>query len=140
MTFSIADLNTLYTDGGFDAWLTSLATDNLDKFMCMARVPRNLNLWGVEAGDFNINANGLSYFENFDFSQFFKFDFTLGFTDFDIDNLATLDATKLTAFNVALQPFFSAFEIFNSMGIFDFNFAELDATSILSFDINSISR
>ena len=125
--------------------MTGLATDDMDKFRCISRVPRNLNVFGVEAGMFNLNANGLSFFENFDFSNSFKIDFSVGFTGFDLASLASLDAAALAAFdfagfNTVLQPFFSAFEIFNLMGVFNFDFAEIDATNILDFNLDNIAK
>ena len=127
--------------------MTSLATDDLDKFLCIARVPRNLNVFGIEAGMINVNANGLSFFEQIDFSNFFNIDFSVGFTGagFDLTSLASLDPAALATFNfeqfnATLQPFFSAFEIFNLMGVFNFDFAEIDATNILTFDLNNIAE
>ena len=104
-----------------------------------------MNVFGVEAGMFNVNANGLSFFEQFDLSNFFNIDFSVGFTGFDLASLASLDAAALAAFdfagfNTVLQPFFSAFEIFNLMGVFNFDFAEIDATNILDFNLDNIAK
>ena len=104
-----------------------------------------MNLFGIEAGMFNINANGLKFFEQIDFSEFFNIDFSVGFTGFDLASLATLDAAALAAFNfegfnAALQPFFNAFEIFNLMGVFNFDFAAIDATNILTFNLDNIAE
>ena len=139
------DINTLFTNGGWEAWLTGLATDDLDKFRCIARVPRNMNLFGIEAGMFNINANGLTFFEQIDFSNFFNIDFSVGFTGFDLASFAAMDAATLAAidfagFNTVLEPFFGAFEIFNSMGVFNFDVTAIDATNILNFNLDNIAK
>ena len=139
------DINTLFTNGGWDDWLTGLATDDLDKFRCIARVPRNMNLFGIEAGMFNINANGLTFFEQIDFSNFFNIDFSVGFNGFDLASFATMDAAILAAFdftqfNAVLEPFFNAFEIFNSMGVFNFDVTPFDATNILNFNLDNIAK
>ena len=125
--------------------MTGLATDDLDKFRCIARVPRNMNVFGVEAGMFNVNANGLSFFEQFDLSNFFNIDFSVGFTGFDLASLGTLDAVALAdfnfeGFNYVLQPFFSAFEIFNLMGVFNFDVTAIDATNIANFNLDNIAK
>ena len=138
------DINTLFTNGGWDDWLTGLATDDLDKFRCIARVPRNMNLFAIEAGMFNINANGLTYFENFTFSNFFNVDFSVGFAGFDLASVATMDAAAsavfFEGFNAVLQPYFNAFEIFNLMGVFNFDVTAFDATNILNFNVDNIAR
>ena len=136
-------MNTLFTDGGFDTWLADLASTDLDTFRCIARVPRDADLFGIEAGMINVNGNGLKFFdENFDFSQFFNLDFTVGFADFDLANLATLDLAgfDFDAFNAVLQPYFSAFEVFNLLGVFNFDFAAVDATNIATFSLDNIAK
>ena len=138
------DINTLFTNGGWEAWLTGLATDDLDKFRCIARVPRNMNLFAIEAGMFNINANGLTFFEEIDFSNFFNIDFSVGFSGFDLASFATMDAAAaavfLEGFNATLQPFFDAFAIFNSMGVFNFDVTAFDATNIANFNVENIAK
>lgn len=103
-----------------------------------------MNLFGIEAGMFNINANGLTFFEQIDFSNFFNIDFSVGFTGFDLANFATLDPVASTAFlerfNATLQPFFAAFEIFNSMGVFNFDVTAFDATNIANFNVDNIAK
>lgn len=147
ITFSIDDINALVNgDAEFNTWLSGLASTDLDKYTCIARIPQDFSLWGIEVGMFNINANGLKLFNewsnNFNFADYFNFDFSASFTagGFDLTSIATLDPANLeifvAGFNEALQPYFSAFEIFNSMGIFNFEFPEIDVTNIANFDFN----
>jgi len=104
-----------------------------------------MNLFGIEAGMFNINANGLTWFEEIDFSNFFKIDFSVGFAGFDLTSFAALDAAALAlidfdGFNAILQPFYSAFEIFNLMGVFNFDVTAIDATNIANFNLDNIAK
>lgn len=104
-----------------------------------------MDVFGIEAGMFNVNANGLTFFENLDFSNFFKIDFSVGFAGFDLTSFTALDAAALAlidfdGFNAILQPFYSAFEIFNLMGVFNFDVTSIDATNIANFNLDNIAK
>ena len=53
---SIDDLKSLFTNGAFETWLTDSASNDLDAFRCIERVPRATNIFGIEGGMFIFNA------------------------------------------------------------------------------------
>jgi len=142
---SMDDINSVVESGNWAEFVADL-TGDMDKFRCVARVPRTMSIYGIKAGMFNINANGLSFFEQIDFSNFFNIDFNVGFTagGFDLSEFgADFDfaAFDFTTFNAFLQPYFAVFDIFNLMGLnLDIDTSELNAENIVNFNIENIAN
>ena len=137
------DVNSVVASGNWAGFVDELAGD-MDKFRCVARVPRTMSIYGIKAGMFNINANGLSFFEQIDFNNFFNIDFNVGFTagGFDISGFAgDFTSFDFTSFNAFLQPYFDVFNIFNLMGLnLDIDTSEINADNIINFNIENIAK
>jgi hypothetical protein len=142
---SMDDVNGIVDGGNWSDFVNGL-TGDMDKFQCVARVPRDMNIMGIKKGMFNVNANAMTFFNQIDFNNFFNIDFNVGFGSAGFDlSLFNADfdfaAFDFSAFNAFLQPYFAVFDIFSSMGLnLGFDTTELSADNILNFSLDNIAN
>ena len=89
----------------------------MSKFICVNRIPTDLNLHSVSNENIDINANGLSFMDEIDLSNFLQLE-AGQILQFDLSLLSENDSNfDSNAFNIALEPIHQILDIFEELGL-----------------------
>ena len=121
----------------WNQFIADLAADDMNTFQCIARVPENLDLFGITANIYDVNANGLLLLEDVNLSDYFDYDFTIYFDDFDLES----NTINFTDLNNRIVYLTKAMDVFNLVGLNLYvEHSVVTVENINDFDINIFAR